>query len=162
MLLVEQHDFMRRIIRQILYELGIRSIRETSDADTAFQIYSKETVDLVLSDWAPGLDGIYLLDRIRKSEESPNPFVPIVVVTANTEFRHVCHARDHGMTEYLAKPISAKLIYQRICTVIERHRDFIKNRDFFGPDRRRRNGQWQGEERRQSVPIDAPTSQAVW
>ncbi len=161
-LLVEQHDFMRRIIRQILHEFGVRAIRETGDAETAYKIYATETVDLVLTDWAPALDGIFLLDRIRKSEDSPNPFVPIVVVTANTELRHVCHARDHGMTEYLAKPISATLIYQRICTVIERHRDFIKNRDFFGPDRRRRNGQWQGDERRYVVPIEAPISQAVW
>ena len=153
---------MRRIIRQILYEFGIRSIRETGDADTAYQIYSNETIDLVLTDWAPDLDGIYLLDRIRKSDDSPNPFIPIVVITANTEIRHVCHARDHGMTEYLAKPISAKLIYQRICTVIERHRDFIKNRDFFGPDRRRRNGKWDGVERRQLAPIEAPATQAVW
>ena len=162
MLLVEQQDFMRRIIRQILREFGIRSIRETGDADTAYKIYSNETVDLVLTDWAPDLDGIFLLDRIRKSENSPNSFVPIVVVTANTELRHVCHARDHGMTEYLAKPISATLIYQRICTVIERHRDFIKNQDFFGPDRRRRNGEWQGSDRRRAEPIEAPITQAVW
>jgi DNA-binding response OmpR family regulator len=161
-LLVEQHDFMRRIIRQILRELGMRAIRETGDSDTAYQIFLKESVDLVLTDWAPGLDGIYLLDKIRKSTESPNPFVPIVVVTANTEVRHVCHARDHGMTEYLAKPVSAKLIYRRICTVIERHRVFIKNRDFFGPDRRRRALQWSGDERRLYVPAEAPASQAVW
>jgi len=161
-LLIEQHDFMRRIIRQILHEFGIRTIRETSDAETAYKIYSNEPIDLVLTDWAPGLDGIYLLDRIRKGDDSPNPFIPIVVVTANTEIRHVCHARDHGMTEYLAKPISAKSIYQRICTVIERHRDFIKNRDFFGPDRRRRSGKWNGNERRRSAPIEAPATQAVW
>ena len=88
--------------------------------------------------------------------------MPIVVVTANTEIRHVCHARDHGMTEYLAKPISATLIYQRICTVIERHRDFIKNRDFFGPDRRRRDGKWTGADRRRSEPVEAPKTQSVW
>ena len=76
------------------------------------------------------------MQMIRKEKQSKNPFVPIIVLTANTEVRHILTARDAGMTEFLAKPISAGLIYARICLIIERQRLFIRCNGFFGPDRR--------------------------
>jgi two-component system chemotaxis response regulator CheY len=76
------------------------------------------------------------MQMIRKEKQSKNLFVPITVVSANTEVRHILTARDAGMTEFLAKPISAGLIYARICLIIERQRLFIRCNGFFGPDRR--------------------------
>ena len=107
--------------------------------------------DIVLCDWTPDLDGIEFIRRIRLDDESVNPYVPIVVVTANTELRHVCIARNNGMTEFLAKPVSAKTIYSRLCSVIENPRPFIRVNDFFGPDRRRRSFAFNGEDRRRAV-----------
>jgi two-component system chemotaxis response regulator CheY len=74
--------------------------------------------------------------------------VPVIVVTANTEIDHVFVARDTGMSEYLAKPVSAKLIYPRICSTIESTRPFVRAGGFFGPDRRRRRATFQGTDRR--------------
>ena len=88
------------------------------------------------------------LKKIRQDVGSPNPFIPIIVCTANTEFQQVCFARDMGMTEFLAKPVSAMAIYSRICAVIESNRCFIRVHDFFGPDRRRHDASFGGEERR--------------
>lgn len=147
-LLVEKNDYMRHMMRGILFQLGLRNLRESNNPDDAFDVFKDDPVDLVFTDWAPGLDGMHLLTRIRQDVESPDPYVPVIVVTAHTELRHICQARDSGVTEYLAKPVSATLIYGRIRAVIERHRQFIRNADFFGPDRRRRQGEYGGPERR--------------
>jgi two-component system chemotaxis response regulator CheY len=88
------------------------------------------------------------MQMIRQEKQSKNPFVAIIVVTANTEIRHVMTTRDAGMTEFLAKPISAGMIYSRICSIIGRQRLFIRRQDFFGPDRRRRRMGLSGPERR--------------
>ena len=147
-LVVEKHNAMRDIVKRILRELGIKAVRDTPDPELAFASFQANPADLVLTDWAPGLDGMTFLQRIRKDPASPDPYTPVIVVTANTELRHVFTARDYGMTEYLAKPISAKLIFSRIRSIIERRRLFVRNNSFFGPDRRRRALEFDGPNRR--------------
>ena len=56
-----------------------------------------------------------------------------------TEYRRVVEARDAGVNEFLAKPISAKALYQRFASIIDNPRPFIRTQDYFGPDRRRQN-----------------------
>lgn len=147
-LIVERHGHIRRIIRDILQTLGIRKIHEAAGEAEALDIFEEESIDMVLTDWSPSVDGIVLLHKIRDVETSSNPYVPVIILSANTEPRHVVHARDRGATEFLAKPIIAKLIYSRICSVIERGRPFISSSNFFGPDRRRRHlGPLKGERR---------------
>lgn len=147
-LVVEKHVYMRRILRDILHELGISNIREAESADAAFDMFVEDPVDLVLTDWSPRVDGLNLVQRLRLDPESLDPYVAIVVLTAHTEVTRVCEARDAGMTEFLAKPISAKLLYYRIRSIIERQRMFVRADDFFGPDRRRRRADFNGADRR--------------
>ncbi len=129
---------MRGIMREILREFFIRNVQDAETPDAGYAIFRVFPADLILADWVPGLDGLKFLKKARNGTDSPNPFVPIIVVTANTELHHVYSALDAGMHDFLAKPISATLIYSRICRVIERDRDFIRARSSFGPDRRRR------------------------
>jgi len=150
-LVVEKHDTMRRILVGILHAMGMRDIRQGTNPDEGFEAFCETPADLVFTDWAPGLDGIGLLLKIRADDASPDPFVPVIVVSAHTELRHIYQARDAGMTEFLGKPFKTKLIYSRICSVIERHRVFIRNRSFFGPDRRRRRIRFDGPDRRRHV-----------
>ena len=150
-LVVEKHDTMRRILVRILHTMGMRDIRQAIDPDDGFEAFCEMPADLVFTDWAPGLDGIGLLRKIRMDAASPDPFVPVIVVSAHTELRHIYQARDAGMTEFLGKPFKAKLIYSRICAVIERHRVFIRNSSFFGPDRRRRRNRFDGPDRRRHI-----------
>ena len=87
-------------------------------------------------------------NRPGRATTPPNPYLPIIVVTAYTDIHHVIRARDSGVNEYLAKPVSAKSIYSRICSLVENERQFIRCRDFFGPDRLRRRIDHEGQERR--------------
>jgi DNA-binding response OmpR family regulator len=71
------------------------------------------------------------------------------MLTGHSEKRRVMIARDAGVTEFLAKPISAKGLYQRILNVVANPRPFIKTKNYFGPDRRRNtNAAYIGVERR--------------
>ncbi|NQU61066.1 MAG: response regulator [Rhodospirillales bacterium] len=136
-LVLEKHVLVRKLLTDVFNEFGVPSTQSTSDPEVAWEMFKQFPADLILSDWTTDLDGMDFLTRVRQSDDSPDPFVPVVICTANTRLHHVCTARDKGMTEFLAKPVSAKTIYSRICAVIENHRPFIRVSDFFGPDRRR-------------------------
>ncbi len=136
-LVLEKHLLIRNLLTEVFREFGVSTVLNTQDTGVAWEMFQQFPVDLILSDWAEGLNGMAFLRRVRQDPESKNPFVPVIVCTANTEYRHVCCARDTGMTDFLAKPVSAKTIYSRICASIENHRPFVRVADFFGPDRRR-------------------------
>ncbi|MBU6298344.1 MAG: response regulator, partial [Alphaproteobacteria bacterium] len=75
--------------------------------------------------------------EVRTSAQSPNPYVPIIMVTGHTERHRVETARDAGVTEFLAKPITAQNLFLRIAEIVERPRSFVRCNGYFGPDRRR-------------------------
>jgi two-component system chemotaxis response regulator CheY len=106
----------------------------------------------VLIDWAmPVFDGLKLTQMIRQADSNANPFVPIIMITGHTEKNRVTDARDSGITEFLAKPISAKALYQRIVNVVAHPRPFIRTKSYFGPDRRRNTSAgYAGPERRRA------------
>jgi DNA-binding response OmpR family regulator len=86
---------------------------------------------------------------IRQPGSNPNPYVPIIMLTGHSEKKRVMIARDAGVTEFLAKPIAAKALYERILNVIAHPRPYIKSKTYFGPDRRRNvNPNYVGSERR--------------
>lgn len=148
-LVVEKNGNLRRLVCEVLRQLGIKSLQSTAEIREAFEMFSKFPADLVFTDWSPGLDGIEFLNMIRQHEESRDVYVPVIMVTAFTEIHHVCAARDAGINEFLAKPFSARHIYARIKSVIENPRLFVRNDGvYFGPDRRRRKIDWGGKERR--------------
>lgn len=148
-LIIEKHAMMRRLICDIFRELGVRQVQDTDNVAAAFTMFQEFPADLVLTDWAPGLDGIKFLELVRRSDTSRDMFAPVVIVTANTELNHVVMARDAGVNEFLAKPFSARLIYMRIKSIIENPRLYVRAAQYFGPDRRRRRIDHQGPERRE-------------
>jgi two-component system, chemotaxis family, chemotaxis protein CheY len=137
-LVLEKHTLVRKIMTEVFREFGVSTVQSTANPEIAWQMFNTSSIDIILSDWTHGLDGMHFLRRVRKDRKTPNPFVPVIIITANTELDHIIEARDNGMTEFLAKPVSANLIYSRIVRVIENNRSFVRLSDFFGPDRRRR------------------------
>jgi DNA-binding response OmpR family regulator len=92
---------------------------------------------------------------IRQPGANANPYVPIIMLTGHSEKKRVVSARDAGITEFLAKPISAKALYERILNVVANPRPFIKTKSYFGPDRRRNsNPNYVGPERRKGGKAD--------
>src|SRR5262249_23052096 len=89
--------------------------------------------------WAmPIFDGLELAQMIRQPGANANPYVPIIMLTGHSEKKRVTAARDAGITEFMAKPVSAKSLYQRILNVVANPRPFIKTKNYFGPGRARK------------------------
>lgn len=155
-LVVEDNQHMRRILRRMLGGFGISAIHEAEDGAEALDQISRQDPDLIITDWLmPIVDGAELTRRVRAGKE-PGCFVPIIAVTAHTQKRRVEEARDSGVTEVLCKPVSAKALYLRIANCVLNQRDFIRARGFFGPDRRRfQSPAYHGNERRGRRPEDA-------
>jgi DNA-binding response OmpR family regulator len=92
---------------------------------------------------------------VRQPGANSNPYVSIIMLTGHSEKQRVMAARDAGVTEFLAKPISAKGLYERIVNVVANPRPFIKTKAYFGPDRRRNvNANYAGPERRKGGKAD--------
>ena len=96
----------------------------------------------------PG-DGFDLVDMIRNEPDSPNRYLPVIMLTGHSEKERVEMARDHGVTEFLVKPVTPKDLLARVLAIIENPRPFVRSTDYFGPDRRRRESpDYDGPERR--------------
>jgi CheY-like chemotaxis protein len=149
-LVCDDNAHMRRILRTLLHSFGAREVYEAEDGATALEMYSHYVPDIVITDWSmPIFDGLELAQMIRQPDSAGNPYAPIIMLTGHSEKRRVMIARDAGVTEFLAKPISAKGLYQRILNVVANPRPFIKTKNYFGPDRRRNtNNAYIGVERR--------------
>ncbi len=139
-LVLDDDRNMRTLIETILFELGVRNIRQAHDVKQAFGDLRYFHVDIVITDWKmEPLNGLDFVRMVRSGDDSPNPYVPIIMLTGHTEPHLVCEARDAGVNEFLAKPISAKSLYSRLVSIIECPRPFIRTKTYFGPCRRRRN-----------------------
>jgi len=149
-LVVDDNAHMRRIVRTLLHGFGAREVYEAEDGAAGLESFTHNLPDIVILDWAmPMFDGIELTKMIRQPGANPNPFVAIIMLTGHSERKRVMDARDAGITEFLAKPISAKALHERIVNVVANPRAFIKTATYFGPDRRRGvSATYSGPERR--------------
>ncbi len=130
---------MRGIIRSILISLGVKNITEAGDAAAGLKVAQQADVDMIICSWLMDvIDGPEFVQMIRCGENSKNPYVPIIMMSAFTEKFRITEARDAGVNEFLAKPLSPKSLYQRIVRIIEKPRPFVRTTSFFGPCRRRR------------------------
>jgi len=112
-------------------------------------------------DWmtAP-VDGLQFSKFVRFDDDSPDIFTPIILMPGHTEQWRVNMARDAGVNEFLAKPISAKTLYVRLLAVIEKPRPFVRTKSYFGPCHRRVNSwDYDGPERRFNAGKADPASE---
>ncbi len=137
-LVIEDNAHMRALLRSLLHTLGIKTVLEAADGGAGYVELREKRPDFVLSDLSmKPVDGIEFTRMVRTAQDSPNPYVPIVMVTGHTERHRVEAARDAGVTEFLAKPITAQNLFLRVAELVERPRAFVRSDSYFGPDRRR-------------------------
>lgn len=140
-LLIDDNPNMRSIASAILHSAGLRQVHEAADGAAALDVLRDQPIDLAIVDFNMfPLDGVAFTRLVRNSADSANPYLPIIMMTGHSERRQVIEARDAGITEFVAKPITAQAMLGRIEAVIFRPRPFVKNEDYFGPCRRRHSG----------------------
>jgi CheY-like chemotaxis protein len=157
-LVVEDDANMRTILRMTLEACGLGNLKLATNGPQGFDILQSFRPDLMVTDWEMrGGDGIDLLRRIRRDPASPDQFLPVVVLSGYAHWQSVCEARDAGANDFLAKPVSANRVVDRITGLIERQRPFIQSPDYFGPDRRRDpDPNYDGPNNRTVTPVATP------
>ncbi|MBN8531780.1 MAG: response regulator [Alphaproteobacteria bacterium] len=151
-LIAEDDKITLKLLRDVLLHLGFKDIEIVEDGSAAIDVMRRKEIDLVICDWKMRpMDGLEFVKFIRNSSDSPDRFVPIIMLTGRAEVAAVMEARDVGVTEYLIKPFSVKALCERIIEVVENPRDFVIASSYKGPDRRRKESQPpDGQEKRKN------------
>lgn len=117
-LVVDDFATMRRIITNVLKQLGYETILEAEDGAKALQIMETEQVDFVITDWnMPQMSGLDLLLAIRASEDKKH--IPVLMVTAEAMQENIVKAAQAGVNNYIIKPFDAKTLSEKINKIFE-------------------------------------------
>ncbi|MBL4596131.1 MAG: response regulator [Robiginitomaculum sp.] len=145
---------MALILREVMRGFGMRDIREARDVATAFEIIKDNHVDIALVDQNLGdLSGNEFVQLIRTADDSPNPYIQIIMVTAHGDRKTVMEAIRSGANEFMVKPVTPLDLYEKLRACVERPRQFVRTASYFGPDRRRRHDPvYRGPWRRKDDP----------
>jgi len=152
-LIVDDDANMRRLIWTILNSLGVKEAEMAGGAEQGYAKLSKFAADMVICDLRMDpLDGIEFTHMVRMRDDSPNIYLPIIILTGHAEMAAVENARDAGVNEFMTKPVSAQKLFEKIRNIIEKPRAYIRTKDYFGPDRRRRQDpNYKGPQRRRDA-----------
>ncbi len=112
-LIVDDFATMRKIIKNILIQLGFKEILEADDGTTALEILKKQKVDLIISDWnMPKMNGLELLKAIRRDENLKN--IRFIMVTAEAQKDNVIEAIKCGVNQYVVKPFTPETLKEKL------------------------------------------------
>ena len=116
-LIVDDFATMRRIMKNILKQLGFTNITEADDGTTALELLNKGSFDLIISDWnMPKMTGLELLKTVRAG--GPHKAVPFLMVTAEAQKQNVIEAVQAGVSNYVVKPFTAEAISEKLQKII--------------------------------------------
>ncbi len=117
-LVVDDFSTMRRIIKNILRQLGFTNIEEADDGSTAWEVLNKGGIDFIISDWnMPTMTGIELLRKVRASEEFAD--LPFLMVTAEAQQENIIEAVQAKVSNYIVKPFTAETLQQKIDKIFD-------------------------------------------
>jgi len=110
---------MRRIIKNLLRDLGFQNVSEADDGSTALPMLQNGEYDFVVTDWnMPGMQGIDLLRAIRADERLSH--IPVLMVTAEAKREQIIEAAQAGVNGYIVKPFTAATLKEKLDKVFER------------------------------------------
>ncbi|WP_113908235.1 chemotaxis response regulator CheY [Aliidiomarina celeris] len=118
-LVVDDFSTMRRIIKNLLRDLGFQNVSEADDGNTALPMLQNGEYDFVVTDWnMPGMQGIDLLRAIRADGRLAH--IPVLMVTAEAKREQIIEAAQAGVNGYIVKPFTAATLKEKLDKVFER------------------------------------------
>ena len=118
-LIVDDFSTMRRIVKNLLNDLGFTNTAEADDGTTALVELQKAKFDLVVTDWnMPGMPGIDLLKAIRADESLAK--IPVLMVSAEAKREQIIEAAQAGVNGYIIKPFTAATLEDKLVKIFER------------------------------------------
>lgn len=118
-LIVDDFSTMRRIIKNLLRDLGFNNTTEADDGQTALPILQAGGIDFLVTDWnMPGMQGIDLLKAVRADAKLSS--MPVLMVTAEQKREQIIEAAQAGVNGYIVKPFTAATLKEKIDKIFER------------------------------------------
>ncbi len=118
-LIVDDFSTMRRIVKNLLRDLGFNNTQEADDGLTALPMLEKGGFDFVVTDWnMPGMQGIDLLKHIRADDELKH--LPVLMITAEAKREQIIEAAQAGVNGYIVKPFTAATLKEKLDKIFER------------------------------------------
>ena len=118
-LIVDDFATMRRIVRNVLKQIGFTNMAEADNGKSALKVLKKENIDLILCDWnMPEMPGIDLLKAIRSDDNLKN--IPFVMVTAEAQKDNIIEAVKAGVSSYIVKPFTAETVTEKLNAIFKK------------------------------------------
>lgn len=118
-LVVDDHESMRRIVKQALNDLGFRNVKVADDGSTALPMLKNESFDFLVSDWnMPQMQGIDLLKAVRADENLKS--LPVLMITAEAKKEQIIEAAKSGVNDYCIKPFNRETLNAKIENVFNK------------------------------------------
>jgi len=112
-LVVDDFSTMRRIIKNLLNELGFTNLDEADDGQTAWPKLQSGNYDFLVTDWnMPGMTGIELLKHVRANSTTAN--MPVLMVTAESKRKQIVEAAEAGVNGYIIKPFTVRTLKKKL------------------------------------------------
>lgn len=118
-LVVDDFSTMRRIVRNLLKELGYSNVEEAEDGAMGLAKLKSESFDFVVSDWnMPNMDGLTMLQQIRADPKLSK--IPVLMVTAEAKKENIIAAAQAGANGYVVKPFTAATLDEKLAKIFEK------------------------------------------
>lgn len=117
-LVVDDYSTMRRIVKNLLHDLGYPNVAEADDGKTALPMLQGGGYDFVVTDWnMPGMPGLDLLKAIRTDGKLKE--MPVLMVTAEAKREQIVEAAQAGVSGYVIKPFTAETLKQKLDKILD-------------------------------------------
>ena len=137
-LIVDGNQYMRRVTRTMLTNLGAKSVIEAADGLAALEQIRLCDPDVMLLDWdMPVLNGMEVMRIVRSPGVFPRPNLPVIMLTTRAQRSAVVQAMREGVHEFLVKPTSAKALRDRLTSIVAKPRPMMKVGECYVPEPRK-------------------------
>jgi DNA-binding response OmpR family regulator len=137
-LVVDDNAFMRKMVRSLLTNIGVKKVYEASDGIAGLEVIRAVSPDIVILDWEmPLLNGPEFVRIVRSPGVFPFADIPIIMLSAHGERWRVVEAVRIGVNEYLCKPVSAQALLDRLTAIVAKPRRIVQLGDYYGPEPRK-------------------------
>ena len=136
-LIIDPDGHSKALLRKLLTAFGVSRIMSTNATDEALIMLRRETFSIVFLDEMAGpLKPVHFLKMLRRDLNTNDFTVPVVLVSAGADTAKITAARDAGMNDVIAKPVSVQTIERKLRSLLVEPRDFVTTKSFVGPNRR--------------------------
>ncbi len=136
-LVVDDNPYMRKLVRNLLINIGVKTVYEGTDGIAGLETIRTLQPDLVILDWQmPLLNGPEMVRIVRSPGVFPMPDIPIIMLSGYGERWRVIEAVRLGVNEFMVKPISAQALLDRIVSIMANPRPIVQLGDYYGPEPR--------------------------